>query len=135
MSMTLYIEVDKLKREELSGLIQKIDGIKQNLDQMKQVLENELSTMHTRGATSRRASSDSAPVNDEELIGSYIDLRKRFTEAGPQSVEEFADKRTVSYLDRFVRVNNIPIPTKKAKREMIEALVNYLARSTLIRGV
>ena len=124
-----------MKREELIGLIQKIDGIKQSLDQMRQVLENELSTIHTRRATRRQASTDSAPINDEELIRSYLDLRKRFTEAGPQSVEEFANKLTVSYLDRFVIVNNIPIPTKRAKAEMIDALVNYLARSTLIRGV
>lgn len=123
-----------MKKEKLTDLIHAIEGVQQRLHQIKQGLEEELNTTRTPTAPRRRSSSGSAAISDQELTRAYLELRERFKEAGPRSVEDFAAQRTASYLDRFVRANNLPIPTKTAKAETVEALSNYLARSVLIRG-
>lgn len=123
-----------MENERTAALLQRIEGIIQELEQIRRSLQDELDTVVKYTKPRRKPSCTSSTVTDEELKRAYLDLRRRFTEEGRQAVEEFAAQRPVSYLDRLIGVNNLPVPAKRAKSETVEALANYLARSVMVRG-
>jgi hypothetical protein len=123
-----------MKNERTAALLQRIEGIIRELEQIRQSLQDEPDAVVKYTRPQRKPSWTSSTVNDEELKQAYLDLRQRFTREGRRAVEQFADQTSVSYLDRFISTNNLPVPTKRGKSETVEALANYLARSVVVRG-
>ncbi|MBM3944290.1 MAG: hypothetical protein FJ317_02230 [SAR202 cluster bacterium] len=125
-----------MERKSIEELLEIVRNIEQQLVQVRVTLE-QARNAETVGVTRRRQPARRAKVSDEELEEIkkvYSDLRERFVKEGRRVVDEFVEEKSVAFLDRLILTNDLPIPTRRSKQETVEELVNYLARSVLLRG-
>lgn len=71
-------------------------------------------------------------VSPDALKEEYEKLQTQFENRGKKAVEKFVKDYSSPYLDDFIKVNNLPIPTKASKRAVEEALVSCLAQKRVI---
>ncbi len=71
-------------------------------------------------------------ISTDALAEEYKQLQMQFRVKRNQAIREFVQGHSSSYLDEFIRANNLPISTKASKQAVEEALTSLLIQQRAI---
>lgn len=126
-------EVPPMEKQDILDILRRVRNVERQVAGIRESLERAIETQRTSEPRARRLRTYPRET-EEDLKGAYERLRERFIKDGSRSVAEFADTKSGAFLDRMIVANSLPIPTRRSKAETLEQLVNYLARSVVLRG-
>ncbi len=73
-------------------------------------------------------------LSPNALNKEYRQLETQFGEKGGEAVRKLVREHSSAFLSRFIKANNLPIPTKASKDAIEEALISILAQRRAITG-
>lgn len=120
--------------KQIRALLRKVDKAIALLSQIRGALGQEADALSRRRRKAVAGPSRLDISSQQELKAAYEHLLTEFRSQGPAVTREFVGRHPSSYLDSFIRANNLPVSPKSSKSEVEEALRQALIASLVVRG-
>ncbi len=113
-------------RSVLSNLLRIVERMEQDLSSLKVQILRLLEEHQTSKPQKPKAAKTQDIPSPDAMRGLWEQLQQYFKQRNREAIAEFVQHHTKDFLKNFAKVNNLPIDTKRSKKEIAEALIQLL---------